>query len=198
MIELIFKVPFYVWKDLDETGNPIPLNIDDKIMLLDGCLNQDPFYLEDLANYADDSLSVVNILPIPLARKDDQYFIEIKAYSASAILSNRDIQKIKEDIESQVSDGWGESGFDLYAGLKLDFKYEEIRYTGHNIITEEDYKEIITNRAVLRKHANIVTFGSSGEMSESSWEDLAKSLEGLVGSLQEIANKLEKINKEKN
>lgn len=194
MIELIFRVPVYIWKEADERSLPIKLEVDRDLASLSMFLNRDPFYLSDLSDYEyREKLRVVKILPDPEIKKDRGYFIEIKAYSDSPVLSDQDIVKIKNHIKAQVSNGWGYGGFDLYSDMKLGFDCDEIDYKGHNFLGDKEYKEISDNYKNRSYQANMLKGNTRSkdcsDFSETSPPVLNKAEKDLCNFFNNLTDK---------
>lgn len=189
MLKLRIKAPCYVYKLDKETYEESLIDIKDRSFLLEGCLNQDVRFLDDLACY-DDHVHVRAILPDPCVKNDDKgLYIEINAYSYLPILYEEDIRKVVDYVRGQVSDGWGENGFELYDEMVLAFDWESVEYMDCSPIPDEEFDRIYKDYRMLKAHAS--SYYST---------DINEALSGLIKSLREVTEALKsiKVDKEEN
>jgi len=193
MLKLRIKAPCYVYKLDEETCEESLIDIKDKLFLLEGCLNQDGRFLVDLAKYAcnDDHIYARAILPDPQVKKNDKgFYIEINVYSYLPILREENIRKVVDYVRGQVSDGWGENGFELYDEMMLAFDWESVEYIDCSPIPDEEFEKMYKDYRMLKAHAS------------SSYDstDINEALLDLIKSIREATEVLKsiKIDKEEN
>ena len=196
MIEVLIKCPFEVWQidDVDCEDREVEVKETD-CDLIEGCLNSNYGFLDDLNEYAEkNQLKTEFILPSPQVKLDElgKPYIEIKAYSAEAVLKDRDLGKIAEYVRGQVSDGWGENGFDLWGDRHLEFDWENVVHRGCRVIPNEEFQEtILYPFQRLRASAFERTYPDyDPEHEAESLADLLKDLTETLGQLEKELNAL--------
>lgn len=141
MIEFRYRVSFYVYKDLNEEGDPIPVTFD--VSKVNESLQQSLQFIDDLQDFAE-GLPTIAILPM-FAQEDKRgSYIEIQVYSNHPIVSNDELEKITDYVEGQISDGWGECDFMLYDHLHMGLIWQEVTYEGCTFPSDDDAFETIT------------------------------------------------------
>ena len=197
MIELKFRAPFYIWKDTDDVGDPIPCKVGEReIFLIGGCFNQTNGFHTDLSDFVDPlELRVHAILPHTAYLDETGPYLEIRAYSCYESLSDKDIEKITEYIRGQVADGWGEGGFALWDRYYLDFIWNGVTYNGCRIIEDQEYVEIYKEFCSLASWNFIhhPYYDEKTGVSSEDFKDIANALRNLTESLDKIDTSLKEL-----
>ena len=200
MIEVLIKCPFEVWQlnDEDFEGREIEIT-ETESDLIEGSLNQNYNFLVDLNDYAEPGqLKTSYILPDPCPKFDElnRPYLEVHAYSVEDSLTDRDLGKIAEYVMGEVSDGWGENGFDLWGDKRLELNWENAVHRGCRVISDGEFQEILQRFKFFQKHAfQKVCPDYDPETEAKTLEDLMKDLCSTLGQLADelhaIADKKE-------
>ena len=188
MIKVTIECPFEVWQinDADYEGREIEVKETD-CDLIEGCLNSNCNFLEDLNDYAEEGqLKTDFILPNSRPKFDDfgKPYLEVCAYSSAESLTDRDLGKIAEYVSGQVSDGWGENGFDLWGGRRLELNWENMVHRGCTVISDNDVLEIWKQFKRLKAHAFNQTYPDYNLEDETkTWTELLNDLTETFGKL---------------
>lgn len=151
MIELIYKVPLYIY---DKRSIELMQNKDIKPSLIreiNESLHDNLEYFDDLMYYnADDEFTVLvaHALPLDISIEDDiRPYTEIRVYSGCESLSSNDIEKIRDFLAREIIPSWGSDGFDCGKDNRyhIELDSDATYYLKHLFITDEtgynDFKE---------------------------------------------------------
>lgn len=189
MIELKYVVPFKVFDFTTEAETSKKLNGDE----IQKCLWKNRWFLEDLNDYfGDDKYGVKAILPWHIDHDNAGFYVDFRVYSDAETLSDTDISDITDYIKGQVSDGWGEGGFDLFDGLHLDFDWRNVVHNGFRFVTDkefEDITDIFKGRQILAIKASDT---SKKFLDNPSDDNLLKMVDEAIANLYKLAYHLEK------
>ena len=191
MIELRFVVPFKVFDFA--TDAETSKKISDK--KIGEYLLKNRWFVENLAEYysESDKYDIKAIIPWAVEHDSAGHFIDIKAYSNAETLSDTDIFDITDYIKGQVSDGWGENGFDLFDGLHLDFDWKNVVHNGSKFITDKEFNDIFDIFKGRQIKAIEEDETSQSFISDPNEDNLLKLIDETIEHLTKLADKLEKI-----
>lgn len=212
MIELKFRVPYVIY-GWDENYEDMDVDISDKDRdRYTTGLFDNPNFLDNLANYADpDDPKMKACVPMHFDNTDD--FLEMSVFVDSTVVTDTDIDKIKDYISGQISDGWGEGGFELPDNLCMSLDWSNVAYIGHDFV-EDGYwhsfvKDFNARHAKITEEAFNKWFfdkypdakerlNATETKSANHWESLAQTLRKCVDTLKEVCEELEKEGKKQN
>ena len=137
MIELKYEVPFSVHNRKGYGVSSKGLNKDK----LQESLWKNRWFVEDLNEYFHngDKYKVKAIIPIGIEKDNFGYYVDLRVYTDAETLNNNDIGAITDYIRGQVSDGWGENGFEIYDNMTLWLDHEGVFHNGFKFITDLDF-----------------------------------------------------------
>ena len=137
MIELKYEIPLSVYDKRGYGVSSKELNKDK----LQESLWKNRWFVEDLNEYFHngDKYNVKAIIPIGLEKDKLGYFVDLRVYTDAETLNNNDLGAITNYIKGQVSDGWGENGFEIYDHMTLWLDHEGVFHNGFKFITDLDF-----------------------------------------------------------
>ena len=191
MIELKYVIPFKVY-DLG-TGTSPSRELNDKN--IQDCLWKNRWFVENLADYFyenDNRYDVKAILPWSIDHDSAGYYVDMKVYSNAKSLNDTDIFAITDYIKGQVSDGWGEGGFEIFDGLHLDFDWQNIVHNGSRFITDKEFEDIFD--LFKGRQINAIEDSESSQkfLNNPSKDSLVEMIDEVINNLYKLAYHLEK------
>ena len=198
MINVIFRVALYTWKDMDEFRNPVPVDL--PVDYIGENLDWFNFSV-DLNQYADSKerrrMRTILILPTGIYQDLAGQYVEIHAFSNADILEPKNIKAMEEYIKGQVSDGWGENDFDIGEDYHMKLNWLDVAYKGHGFMVDEDFDKMVKDwknnmKTYLEDDSDAYPYtipeANPHYMTE---EDYVKATEQAAEELQELLEKLE-------
>ena len=184
MIEVKYVVPFDTY---DRRGYGVSFREINKEKL-QGSLWKNRWFIEDLNDYfhKSDAYKVKAIIPWGVESDNAGYYVDFRVYSDAETLSDTDIDAITDYIKGQVSDGWGENGFDIFDDMTICFDYDNVVHNGFRFITDKEFGDIID----VFKGRQIKAINES-EISKKFVE--SPSNENLHAMIDEVIEKLLKL-----